>query len=68
LIETKLNAIESDVANTHQELDKHEKNIIEDSLDVSSSIMRTPLANNLSNRRFINKLNEFSSAKKNPGN
>ena len=65
LIETKLNAIESDVANTHQELDKHEKNLIEDSLDVSSSIMRTPLANNLSNRRFINKLNEFSSAKKN---
>ena len=28
--------------------------------------MRTPLANNLANRRFFNKLNEFSSAKKLP--
>ena len=37
---------------------------MEESLDVSNSVMRTPLANNLVNRRFINKLNEFSSAKK----
>ena len=37
---------------------------MEESLDVSNSVMRTPLANNLVNCRFINKLNEFSSAKK----
>lgn len=61
LIETKLNEIE--VASTSQSLDKHDKQTSDDS--VESNLMRTPLANNLANRRFLTKLNEFSSAKKN---
>lgn len=54
-----MNIVENEVADTNKEIDKHEKDLIDDSLSsfsTESSVIKTPSTNSLSNRRFLNKL------------
>ncbi|CAF0703833.1 unnamed protein product [Brachionus calyciflorus] len=69
LIETKLNLVENQVAETNKEIDKQQKELIDESthsFNSDSSAFRTPSA--VANRRFINKLyseKKISTIKKN---